>query len=397
MRILFIVPYVPTQIRVRPYSLLKTLVERGHQVTLATLWGSEDERMHLTQLEQLGLKIVAAPLPRVRTLRNCIGALPTSTPLQAVYCWQPSLAQKLNTLLAKEGFDVIHVEHLRGVQYGLALKDKNIPIVWDSVDCISHLFEQAVTHSRSLFGKWVTRLELGRTRSYEGWLIDQFQKVLVTSAVDKQALQDLGRQASGGNIKVLANGVDQTYFAPNGKKQEADTLVFSGKMSYHANVTMALHLVLNIMPHVWAKRPAVKVTIVGKDPPASVQNLSQDPRVTVTGFVPDIRPYLQQATVAVVPQVYGAGIQNKVLEAMACGLPVVTMRQAIAALDLKPNEDILVADDAETFAQQALRLLDSSTLRQIVSQNGYDYVQREHAWSQIGANLEMIYQAAIKD
>jgi len=404
MRVLFITPYVPTPIRVRPYSLLNTLVERGHKVTLATLWSTEAEQAHLAALEQKGVQILAEPLSPLQSLRNCLGALPTSTPLQAVYCWQPGLIQALDQLHKAETFDVIHVEHLRGVHYGLALKHWEIPIVWDSVDCISHLFEQAVTYSRSLFGQWITRLELGRTRRYEAWLLTQFRTVLVTSAVDQQALLQLvadDKQQFKTNdlhkVQVLPNGVDLTYFSPNGSKPEAETLVFSGKMSYHANVTMALHLIQNIMPYVWAERPGAKVVIVGQSPPSKVQNLGRDPRVTVTGYVPDIRPYLRQATVAVAPSAYGAGIQNKVLEAMACGTPVVATERAIMALKLQPEHDILVANAAEAFAQQVLRLLAEPTLRETIGHNGYNYVKQCHNWFQIGADLETIYQTAIAD
>jgi sugar transferase (PEP-CTERM/EpsH1 system associated) len=396
MKILFIVPYVPNPIRVRPFSLLKTLLAGGNQVTLATLWSNQEERAQLASLEQLGAKIVAEPLPRWRSLQNCLGVGLGQTPWQAVYCWQPRLNHTLHNLLARERFDVIHVEHLRGAHYGLALKDKGIPIVWDSVDSISYLFAQAVAHSRSLFGKWMTRLELGRTRHYEGWLVRQFETVLVTSRIDKQALVELADQTVAERIKVVPNGVDQSYFTPNGSQREPDRLVFSGKMSYHANVTMAMHLVQDIMPRIWAERPQTRLTIVGANPPASVQQLGQDQRVSVTGFVPDMRPYLQRAAVAVVPAAYGAGIQNKVLEAMACATPVVATERAVAALELAAGQDILVAANAEAFAQQVLTLLRDPSLRQTVGVNGHHYVQRKHAWSQIGANLTEIYRHAAR-
>ncbi len=448
MRLLFISPYVPTSIRVRPYSLLKTLAERGHRLTLATLWTTEAERAQLATLEKMGIEVVARPLPRLRSLANCLGVLPTlprtppplhppqwggkrggerapsTTPLQAVYCWQPRLQCALDDLLRLERFDLIHVEHLRGARYGLTLKDRGIPVVWDSVDCISQLFEQAAAHSRSLFGKWITRLELDRTRRYEGWLLDQFQAVLVTSEVDKQALVQLATSDKGqaeNKIKVLPNGVDQAYFCPNrsppllppsggergggregaspvgGIEGAQETLVFSGKMSYHANVTMALHLVHDIMPHIWVEHPEVKLIIVGQNPPPSVQKLGQDPRVTVTGYVPDIRPYIQQATVAVVPSVYGVGIQNKVLEAMACGTPVVATERAISALRLKPGQDILVANEPTAAARQVLRLLKEPILRETIGVNGRNYVKRHHDWSQIGASLEEIYYSVINN
>jgi polysaccharide biosynthesis protein PslH len=117
----------------------------------------------------------------------------------------------------------------------------------------------------------------------------------------------------------------------------------------------------------------------------------------VLGYVPDIRPYLQQATVAVVPAVYSAGIQNKELEAMTCGTPVVATERAISALNLKPEHDISVANEAEAFARQVLKLLANSNLRQTIGSRGLEHVRRYHAWPQVGANLEVIYRTVIEN
>ena len=124
-------------------------------------------------------------------------------------------------------------------------------------------------------------------------------------------------------------------------------------MSYHANVTAALHLVNDIMPRVWAHKPEVRLWIVGKDPTPDVQACAarHPGTVVVTGSVPDMRDYLRRATMAVVPVVYGAGIQNKVLEAMACGTPVVTSDKATASLQPGYEHALCVAHDVESFAQ----------------------------------------------
>ncbi|NIW43885.1 MAG: glycosyltransferase, partial [Gammaproteobacteria bacterium] len=113
-----------------------------------------------------------------------------------------------------------------------------------------------------------------------------------------------------------------------------ETVVITGKMSYHANITMAVYLAEEIMPRVWAERPGVQLEIVGKDPSPEVQNLGEHKNVSVIGGVPDLRPYIQKATVAAAPILYGVGIQNKVLEAMACGTPVVVTPQAVSAIDV---------------------------------------------------------------
>jgi glycosyltransferase involved in cell wall biosynthesis len=274
---------------------------------------------------------------------------------------------------------------------------RSIPVVWDSVDSISLLFRQAMVGSQSPLSRGMTRFELGRTERYEGWLLSQFERVLVTSPNDRQALLDLlppGRPEPC--IEVLRNGVDLAYFTQDGSaRREPSTLVVSGKMSYHANVTMALHLIQDIMPCVWAARPEVRVEIVGKDPPKAIQDLAQDPRVVVTGTVGDLRPYLRKATVAVAPVAYGVGIQNKVLEAMACKAPVVASSQAVSALQVQPGENVIVAQGVDDFAGAILKLLSDPYLREKVGQSGRRYVEEHHDWSVVAARLEQIYAQAL--
>jgi polysaccharide biosynthesis protein PslH len=409
MNILFIVPYVPNLIRVRPYNLIKYLARAGHRVTLVTLWSDEKERASLDEIKQHTEKMFSARLPKTRSIINALRALPTQKPLQSVYCWEPDAAEQLRSLVLQsetsQPFDVVHVEHLRGAHYGLYIKsllekkrrevENPLPIVWDSVDSISLLFRQAAALSKSLFGRWLTRFELKRTEHYEAWLLSQFDHVLVTSRSDKKALIELpgAGSVSEEHISVLPNGVDLEYFSANGENmRELSTLVVSGKMSYHANVTMALHLVQDIMPLVWEKRPDVKVCIVGKDPPRELLALTNNPAVIVTGTVDDIRPYLKKATVAVVPITYGAGIQNKVLEAMACGTPVVSTPMAVSAVNVKAGEDLFVAKEPEAFARDVLCLLEDNNLRWRVGEAGRRFVKENHEWGVIVERLEGIYR-----
>lgn len=409
MRILFIVPNPPSLIRVRPYHFIRQLVQRGHQVTVATLWTNQEEQADIQKLiNEFGVEVLTTHLPLWRSLWNCLQALPSGLPLQAAYAWQPALAQACRKSHEALPFDVIHVEHLRGACYGLFLqsldaqKEKPTPIVWDSVDCISHLFAEAAQTSRSLKGRLMGKLDAHRTRRHEGWLVQQFSHVLVTSPTDKAALLKLAHLTDSPHLSVLPNGVDLAYFSPPNEAREVATIVMSGKMSYHANVTAARHLLEDIMPLVWHQRPEIHVQIVGKDPPASLRALSTkngsatSKRVTVTGKVPHFPPYLRRATIAVVPLLYGAGIQNKVLEAMACATPVVSSPLAVKGLANQSSigRDILVADNPETFARTVLELLDNPTKRAEVGNGGRRYVEEYHAWDRIGAQLEAIYEQA---
>lgn len=406
MKILFIVPYVPDLIRVRPYNLIRYLSQLGNEVTVLTLWTNEQEQRAVTELEKQCHKVYAFQLPKWRSYLNALLTVPSSTPLQASYCWSPVLVEAAARLLQNGqdnyAFDIVHVEHLRGARLGLALKNRlpNLPVVWDSVDSISHLFRQAMANSKRAYDRVLTGFELGRTERYEGWLQGQFDRTVVTSQADKAALEALRAQVSSVKaappVAIIQNGVDLDFFMPEiTTPREPATLVLTGKMSYHANIAMALHLVQEIMPKVWAVQEDVRVNIVGKDPPSVIQALAQNSKVNITGTVPDLRPYLQQATLAVAPITYGAGIQNKILEAMACGTPVVTTQKAVTGLRVTPDQDIVVAQDADSFASAILRLLKNPSLQQSIGQAGRQYVEKYHHWGEVASQLTNIYREVI--
>jgi len=401
MKILFIVPYVPSLIYVRPYNLIRHLAQRDHKIHLLTLVTSETDRQAIAQLEEI-CTVTTFPLPRWRSILNAALTLPTQSPLQAAYCWNPAAASWVEDRLRLSIDDVVHVEHLRGVRYGLLAKQtlqrlgRQPSVLWDSVDSISHLFHQAARQASSLSSRMITSLEKGRTSHYEGQMVTKFRQVLVTSPVDRKALLDLVHKGNPVNITVLPNGTDLHYFKPDPNiPREPATLVVSGKMSYHANVAMTLNLVNKILPLVWAQNPEVKLWIVGKDPSSELVKLQKHPNIHVTGQVDDIRPFLRRATLSVSPLLYGAGIQNKVLEAMACGTPVVTTPQAIQSLAVQNGKELYAANDPTAFAQIILDLLADPEKRNQLGKAGYQYVKHNHDWSNITEQLESIYQDLI--
>jgi sugar transferase (PEP-CTERM/EpsH1 system associated) len=396
MRIAYIVPYVPNRIRTRSYNLIRQLVSLGHEVAVFTLASSKEDLIDAQSLKSHCSAVYYYPQPVWRSLLNSAAALPSREPLQSMYSWQPALARQIVQRASRNEFDIIHVEHLRGSRFGLFLKSRlpTLPVVWDSVDCISHLFQQAAKQSRSFYGKFMTRLELSRTRRAEGDLACRFEHVLVTASADRNALLGLvplGKSPS--EISVLPNGVDLEYFHPSAEFQrEPETIIFSGKMSYHANISMAKYLVEEIMPRIWKFRPAARLYIVGKDPAPAIKKMTRNPLITVTGTVDDIRPFLWRATVSVVPLLYGAGIQNKILEAMATGTPVVTTCQALSALQAQPGKDLFVSDDPDGFSQAVLQLIANRDLQQKTGDAGVIYIRTFHRWASIASQLVNIYQ-----
>jgi glycosyltransferase involved in cell wall biosynthesis len=393
MNILFITPYTPSPIRVRALYFLRSLSERGHHVTLLFLSEKEIPSSKLTNLNSL--ESYGFELPKWKSLFNCLQALPTNLPLQSVYCWNDQLANKIQSILSNQKIDIVHVEHLRGVKYALKIKKNfNVPIVWDSVDSISHLFRQTQNNHPKKYLRWLIKFELQRTEKFEKFLATQFEKVLVTSKKDQDEFLTLSPSSP---VEVLTNGVDTDYFSPIPANQRMDNVILiSGKMSYHANVNMALFAIQEIMPLVWKKNPNIHLWVVGKDPPSTIQQYSANPKIQITGTVPEILPYLQIATISLAPLNYGAGVQNKVLEAMACGIPVIASPLAVSALNVLTGREVLVANNPQNYADYILNLISNPQMGYQIGNAGREYVEREHSWNLIGQKLENIYQESIQ-
>lgn len=390
MKLLFISPYIPSLIRVRPYNFLRALAARGHEVTLAALQPPGDSGESLKELSAVCAAVHVVPHPRNRTLLNGLLALPTDQPVQAAYSRSPAFNTLIRRLLAEQRFDAAHIEHLRGAVLAEGLG--RLPVVFDSVDSISLLFGKVLQDAPSLKSRLMATLDLGRTRRFEGRLTQRFAEVTVTSEADRQALTELGSDAA--HITVIPNGVDLDYFQPNLLERLPLRLVFTGKMSYHANIAAVEDLVQKIMPLVWEGQPDAELYIVGKDPTPAVLALGEHPRITVTGSVPDMRPYLAQAAVALSTVRYGVGIQNKVLEAMAMATPVVCSPQANSALKTVNGRDILVGEDPQAIARHILDLLASAERRAVIGAAGRRYVEQFHTWESGAAALERLYQRA---
>jgi len=398
MKILFVAPYTPSPIRVRPYQFIRYLAQRGHVITLVCV---ADNISALNELRSFCWRVVSVPIHASDHILAYIRALPSPLPFQAAHCLAPAMIAAVVRELQRTDYDLIHIEHLRAAEIGLAALRRcsfGPPIVLDAVDSISLLFERTFRRSSSLSGRFRALIDLARTRHYEAAYTHRFATVFVTSPEDAWALKTLNRSLTDtGNAPVIVvpNGVDLNYFQPHIGPRQPANLVFTGKMSYHANEAAARYLVEAIMPRVWAIRPEITVTLAGAEPGARIRTYAHDPRITVTGAVPDLRPYLTQATIAVAPIRYGVGVQNKVLEAMATATPVIAARQATVALSVKPERDLIVADDAEAFAHAILSLLADPERRTRLGRSGRAYVEQHHDWQQSVARLEVSYDAII--
>ncbi len=403
LNIIFVTPYRPDIVRVRPYQFIRYLSKLGHKVTLV-YYDSPDKLIPGEELKSICQNIYAFPLTKLRAIVNCSFCLLTKKPLQSAYGFNKKMANQLSDLILndKGSFDLIHFEHLRSVEFGRNLLINNprsrINMVWDSVDSITHLFRQAAKQHPMWAGRKFLEFETNRTAKYEPYFASLFNKVLVTSKKDQQIFYELLQKENlKADINVVANGVDLEYFGvTQTRTREKDTLVISGKMSYHANQRMVEKIVLEIMPLIWQKKPSVKLWVVGQNPSQEIINFGSDPRILVTGYVDDIRPYLMNATIAVAPLAYGAGIQNKILEAMACSTPVIASPIALQALSAIPGRDLLSAEDTQSFADAVIGLLSDSDRCEKIGNAGRLFVENHHTWKIATEKLVGIYQDAIK-
>jgi polysaccharide biosynthesis protein PslH len=403
MRILFITPYPPSQIRIRSYGFLAHL-RREHEVTILVQVSSRKELGEAEALHQQGYEVITVQESAAWSMLRSSRALIQSLPLQAAYSCSARFLHKAQKLCAQCNFDVIHVEHLRGIA---SMKEiaQSSPLVWDSVDCISLLCEKAASKGPSFPVRALAALEFKRTQRFEAQMLRQIPYVVTISEGDRQALLDLYRLQNGYaedsnedlaiNIDVVPSGVDLEYYRPSQEERLPYNIVFFGKMSYHANVAAALYLYQQIMPLIWQQQPEATLTIAGSNPPKSLQHLSKDARVQVTGHVDDIRPYIWHAQVMVSPMVYSVGLQNKVIQAMALGTPTVVSASSAAVLQAQHGRDLFVASTPQEFAESTLHLLHDPELHTAMSQSGRTYVELHHNWQTMTARLVAVYQQAI--
>ena len=397
MKILFIAPYPISRIRIRSHGFVSQL-SKEHDVTILALCSSVREAADIRMLRNEGFQVIAVADKRHWKLLRTIRALPTNKPLQVAFDASPEFRKAIYKQLSIGQFDLIHVEFIRSL--GSLPDTLPIPVIWDAVDCISLLYEHGAHFSATSMLRWIGAIEARRTRAYECRQLSRFRHVLVTSERDRAALLTIAREAPSphtecAEITVLPHGVDQEYCRPYTGKRHPEMLVFSGKMSFHANIAGVLHLVQKIMPLIWQKRPETRLVIAGSNPPASVRRLARDARIEVTGYVPDMRPYIEQAQIAVCPLPYAVGIQNKILEAMALGTPVVASSHAAAGLQATADQNLLIADQPSTFAASVLHLLEDEDQWTQLSHNGLAYIATYHNWTQIVKQLTEIYADAL--
>jgi sugar transferase (PEP-CTERM/EpsH1 system associated) len=303
-------------------------------------------------------------------------------PLQTLYLFDARFRQRAQLLLREGAFDLVHVQLVRmaPVVDGLV----GIPKVIDFIDALSLNMARRAKRERGPMA-WITRWEAHRVQNYERALTRQYDRIIVSASLDREAIGDYD------TIHVVPNGVDIGAYPFVEEPRESDMIVFTGRMGYFPNADAAIWFATEVFPLVRLQVPQAQFLIVGADPTPAVRRLSRYPGVVVTGYVADLPDYLARAVVAVAPMQSGSGMQFKMLEAMACGTPIVVTPYALGGIEVTEGEHLLVGRDAMTFAEQVIRLLNDRVLAQRLAQNARRLVEEKYTWERSVALLEGVY------
>ena len=390
MRVLFALPYGPGPTRTRSRKILEHLVQR-HSVTLVGLdWNDEDARF-LDAWRGRGVEVHSVP-HRKRAQLSALARHPYR-PLQGSISRSSAFAKLVRELIwnARAGnqpFDAVHVEHYRGAA-ALDLHEpfEAVRIVYDAVDCLAQLAELTRAHSPNLFVRSLAGLEVSATREAEDDLLAHADAITVVAERDRVAMLR-GRMLN--HVHVVPNGVDA---APRPVAPATEPVaVFTGKLSYHANQAAVAWLLSDIWPEVRRSLPDARLRVAGANPPRWLRRQSGRDGVEVIANPDDMTAILSTARVAVAPVVYSVGIQNKVLEAMAIGLPVVATSSAAAGLLPESQGTFVQADDAAHFAAEMVCLLSNPASASALGEAGYIDVRTHHSWSRVVDRFECLYR-----
>lgn len=374
----------------RLFSLCRPLAQH-HQLTLATFTQSQ-ERLQLYQADPTvgGVfeRIVQLPDPpasswwgqqmhRLHQAPHFVTRYRTPEFFQAQ-------CRRLRDLFVQGGFDMIFADGLWVAQYveGAAIGCPAIIDLHDSMTMFIQRSRQMETRWRKRLSLWLEGRSIGRC---ERSLHRTFGAVVVNSRVDAAFLHAL---TPATNTVTIGNGVDVDFFGADESPGDPKQLVFTGVMSYAPNADAALYFGESIFPLIQKVQPDVTFWVVGKDPGEPVQALGQSSGIKVTGSVPDVRPYLHRSGIFVCPLRFGTGVKNKLLAALAMQKAVVATTLSLDGLDLRPDQDLLVADTPAEFAAQVARLVGDPALARRLGASGQAFVWEQYSWEGNARQLE---------
>lgn len=364
---------------------------RHHEVVVACLAQDPAEFENARQLRGIAAEVHAIPLSPMHARARALASLVRGRPFTLGYFDEPELRRVVGDLLATGSVDAAFAFCSGVAQFVDAAE--GLPRLLHLVDMDSQKWRQYAQTSAAPM-RWVYALEAQRLLAYERRLAGLMDHSFVCT---DNELADFRRLAGEARITSLANGVDTDYYRPDpAGVAKADEIVFTGVMNYAPNVDCVVWFCQKILPEVRRRIPSATFTICGAHPSQAVLDLARIEGVVVTGRVPDVRPYLAQAALAVAPLRIARGVQNKVLEAMAMGLPVVATPAAHAGIDAAPGRELLIAAEAQAFADQVCMLLADEGQRRRIGAAARLRIEQRYSWDAHMAEIDARLDEAVR-
>jgi sugar transferase (PEP-CTERM/EpsH1 system associated) len=387
MHILFLtsrVPFPPDRgDRLRTYQFLRDF-SREHQVTLVSFVGNAEEARQAEELAEFCSEIHLINLPAWRSILTVVKDWWRDLPLQVLFYQSAVMRKTLNRLAAAKNFDLAYVHLFRMAPYVTDLP--GLYRIVDFTDMISLEVGASLAHL-PLQWRSVYRIELPRLQRYERRLATQIDEAWFISARDARHFY-AGPGAA--KVQVVPNMIDPGLFEVDSGGVTSNRLLFVGHLEVKHNIDALHYFADQIFPAIRDQIPDCELHIVGAGNPEAVNHLSAEPGVLMVGFVPDLAQAYSQAAVSVAPLRFSSGIQNKVIEAMAAGVPVVCTSDVNDGVGAVAGKDLLVAHSSQEFVAQVVSLLRDDDFRRSVGQAGRRHAKRNFSSEAALARLKML-------
>ena len=367
-------PYPPNRgDRLRAFHFIEHL-SRHHELTLVSFIANDAERANIRPLKAYCRDVYVLKRSAVRSAVTTGLNLWRSEPLQSLYYRDRAMQQLIDRVVAGGSFDAAYIHLFRMAPY--LANHNNLYRIVDLTDVISQEVIKSLPY-RPLFWRLVYGVERPRIEAFERYVAQHFEETWLIAEPDRKALK---AAVPDSNIQVVPNGVDVEVFRPLEKPPVANSLIFVGHMGVFHNIDAAVYLAQEILPRLQRTFPDCHLTIVGAEPAPQVRELVQNPAVSVTGFVLDLNACLNEAAVFAAPLRFAAGVQNKVLEAMASGRPVVTTTLVNDGIGANPGRDLIVVDDPEAMVSHIANLFQQAQLRREMGAAARIFVEQNFSW-----------------
>lgn len=394
MKILLIshkIPYPPNKGDRIPTFYRTKFLSKNHEISLAFPCFHPEEFQYINNLKKYCKHIETALLKPGWSKIKSLAKILSAKPLTLNYFHSNLLKDKIIRLVQENKFDVIYVYSSSMGQY--ASEIKNVKKIIDLADSDSHKWLQYSQYKKAPLS-YLYHLEWYRLQNYERLLATSFDHSIAISEDEKNLFKTYIPNL---NMSVVSNGVNLEYFKPSSGEYDPYKIIFVGAMDYYANIDAVLYFYNRILPIVKKEIPKVKFFIVGSNPSNRISSLKMDKSVTVTGFVDDVRTFLYDSSVCVAPMRIARGIQNKILEAMASGVPVVTTTKGNEGINAKIGEEIYVDNNSEKFAEYVINLIINKNLRNSIGHNCRKFVEKKFDWKTNMQHLEEIITNVYKN